>query len=106
VERAVSEGVHFKAGDGLCGFDVGEHVVPLQDLVQEDSVDEAAESYAKEDSPSLHEEATCPPILTCVTNTNSTHPDHLMRNGKTTQSDTTRRANAATVADAVTHVNR
>ena len=52
VEEAVSQRVHFEArhGVGRVALDVTHHVVPLEDLVQHDAVDEAAEPKAVEQS--------------------------------------------------------
>ena len=44
MEEAVPQGVRFQSGDGLRRIVavVGEHVVPLQDLVEHDPVHESA----------------------------------------------------------------
>ena len=51
MEEPVDEGVGLESGDGggrLAAVVAGEHVMPLQDLVEHDAVDEPAEADAYE----------------------------------------------------------
>ena len=50
MEEGVGEGVHPQAvkGGGREGLHVADHVVPLQQLMQHDAVDEAAEPHPEE----------------------------------------------------------
>jgi hypothetical protein len=56
MEESVGEGVRLEARDRRLRVAAlaGQHVVPLQDLVQDDAVDEAAEPEAKQDARSGH----------------------------------------------------
>ena len=51
MEDAVPQGIDFEiadAGRGITG--AGQHVVPLQDLVQHDAIEESAQAQAEEDA--------------------------------------------------------
>jgi hypothetical protein len=52
VEQPIPNGVGLEAIDGRCGVVAGaaEHVVPLQELVEHDAVDEAAEADAEQEA--------------------------------------------------------
>jgi hypothetical protein len=52
VEEAIGERVRLEPRDGRRRVAGGarEHVMPLQDLVQQDAVDEAAEAHAEQDA--------------------------------------------------------
>jgi hypothetical protein len=56
VEEPVGERVRLEAGDGRLRVAAlaGQHVVPLQDLVEDDAVDEAAEPDAEQDARDGH----------------------------------------------------
>ena len=49
MEEAVPEGVELEAGHAGQRLDVRQHVVPLQDLVEHDPVEEAAYAQAEYD---------------------------------------------------------
>jgi hypothetical protein len=50
VEESIGQCVHLEPGDRLHRLFVTDHVVPLQDLVQDDAIDEAPEAEAIEQS--------------------------------------------------------
>jgi hypothetical protein len=60
VEQAISERVHLKAADISRGEipRTGQHVMPLQDLVQQDAIEESAETQSQQD-PRFSEMSCC-----------------------------------------------
>jgi hypothetical protein len=50
VKHAVPKHVHFEAGDARPRYPSRQHAVNLKELVEEDSVDEAAHSHAEKDA--------------------------------------------------------
>lgn len=50
VKDTIPEGIEFKVFDGVDGIPTAEHVVPLQNLVQNDSVEKTAKAQTKQNS--------------------------------------------------------
>ncbi|GAN54767.1 hypothetical protein Tasa_029_040 [Tanticharoenia sakaeratensis NBRC 103193] len=53
MENAVAERIHAETGYGVSSDDAAEHVMPLKDLMEENPIEEAAETYAENDARSL-----------------------------------------------------